>query len=88
MQFVILPVKLALERVQADAQNAARDTKWPTMNAKVAFIISGIKSVWAFNNLEFIADVKSYGQLAVFSLVRNSRPSFLKAAQGSYSTKW
>lgn len=57
------------------------------MNAKVAFIISGIKSVWAFNNLEFIADVKSYGQLAVFSLVRNSRPSFLKAAQGSYSTK-
>ena len=57
------------------------------MNAKVAFIISGIKSVWAFNNLEFIADVKSYGPLAVFSLVRNSRPSFLKAAQGSYSTK-
>ena len=57
------------------------------MNAKVAFIISGIKSVWAFTNLEFIADVKSYGQLAVFSLVRNSRPSFLKAAQGSYSTK-
>ena len=57
------------------------------MNAKVAFIISGIKSVWAFSNLEFIADVKSYGQLAVFSLVRNSRPSFLKAAQGSYSTK-
>ena len=57
------------------------------MNAKVAFIISGIKSVWAFNNLEFIADVKSYGQLAVFSLVRNSRPSFLRAAQGSYSTK-
>lgn len=73
-------MKLALERVQADAQNAARDTKWPTMNAKVAFIISGIKSVWAFNNLEVIADVKSYGQLAVFSLVRNSRPSFLKAA--------
>ena len=57
------------------------------MNAKVAFIVSGIKSVWAFNNLEFIADIKSYGQLAVFSLVRNSRPSFLKAAQGSYSTK-
>ena len=57
------------------------------MNAKVAFIISGIKSVWAFSNLEFIADVKSYGQLAVFSLVRNSRPSFLRAAQGSYSTK-
>lgn len=57
------------------------------MNAKVAFIISGIKSVWAFNNFEFIADVKSYRQLAVFSLVRNSRPSFLKAAQGSYSTK-
>ena len=57
------------------------------MNAKVAFIISGIKSVWAFNNLEFIADVKSYRQLAVFSLVRNSRASFLKAAQGSYSTK-
>ena len=82
MQFVILPVKLALERVQADAQNAARDTKWPTMNAKVAFII-----VWAFNNLEFIADVKSYGQLAVFSLVRNGLPSFLKAAQGSYSTQ-
>lgn len=71
-------MKLALERVQADAQNAARDTKWPTMNAKVAFII-----VWAFNNLEFIANVK----LAVFSLVRNSLPSFLKAAQGSYSTQ-
>lgn len=66
-------MKLALERVQADAQNAARDTKWPTMNAKVVFIISDVKSVWAFNNLEFIADVKSYGQLAVFSLVRNSR---------------
>ena len=54
MQFVILPVKLALERVEADAQNAARDSKWPTMNAKVVFIISDVKSVWALNNLGFI----------------------------------
>lgn len=45
-------MKLALERVQADAQNAARDSKWPIMNAKVVCIISDVKSVWAFNNLE------------------------------------
>ena len=35
-------MKLALERVQADVQNAARDTKWPTMNAKVVLRVSGL----------------------------------------------
>ena len=81
-------MKLALERVQADVQNAARDTKWPTMNAKVAFIISGVKSVWAFNNLEFIADVK-YQSATVVLL--SSKPRRAKEMVKLFNTtvkKW
>ena len=46
-----------------------------------------VKSVWAFNNLEYIAYVESYGQLAVFSLDRK-QSSFFPQSHAQQETSW